>query len=194
MVTAVRLAHLLMKECITTGDIVIDATAGNGHDTLFFSECVGDQGIVLAIDIQEEAIASSQQLMKLHQRHNVKFVVCNHADMTNTLKEFEGRVAGISFNLGYLPGASNHSIITNASTTISALNDCLYMLHKDGCISVIAYRGHNHGLDEAHAVEQWMHALPAQDWHVVSMSAINQSNTSPILFFARKKLSQGSIT
>jgi len=183
-----------MKECIGTGDIVIDATAGNGHDTLFFSECVGDAGTVIAIDIQEEAISSTRHLMERHQRNNARFVLGDHATMNTTLQEFEGRIAGISFNLGYLPGASDHTIITKTSSTISALNACLNLLHEQGCISVIAYRGHDYGLDEAHAVEQWMHALPAHDWHVISMSAINQSNTSPILFFARRKTTQGSMT
>jgi len=187
MITSVRLAHLLLKECIHNGDIVIDATAGNGHDTLFLSDCVGDAGTVIAIDIQAEAINATRQVMELHQRSNALYILGDHAAMNDTLKEYEGNIAGISFNLGYLPGAIDHTIITKSSSTISALNACLTLLHEQGCISVIAYRGHDHGLEEAHAVEQWMHALPSQEWHVVSISAINQSSTSPVVYFARKK-------
>jgi len=187
MITSVRLAHLLLKECIHNGDIVIDATAGNGHDTLFLSNCVGDSGTVIAIDIQAEAINATRQVMDLHQRSNALYILGDHAAMNDTLKEYEGNIAGISFNLGYLPGAIDHTIITKSSSTISALNACLTLLHEQGCISVIAYRGHDHGLEEAHAVEQWMHALPSQEWHVVSISAINQSSTSPVVYFARKK-------
>ncbi|MFN5006766.1 MAG: tRNA (mnm(5)s(2)U34)-methyltransferase [Ignavibacteria bacterium] len=187
MITSVRLAHLLLKECIHNGDIVIDATAGNGHDTLFLSDCVGDAGTVIAIDIQAEAINATRQVMELHQRSNALYILGDHAAMNDTLKEYEGNITGITFNLGYLPGAINHTIITKSSSTISALNACLTLLHEQGCISVIAYRGHDHGLEEAHAVEQWMHALPSQEWHVISISAINQSSTSPVVYFARKK-------
>lgn len=187
MITSVRLAHLLLKECIHNGDIVIDATTGNGHDTLFLSDCVGDAGTVIAIDIQAEAINATRQVMDLHQRSNALYILGDHAAMNDTLKEYEGNIAGISFNLGYLPGAIDHTIITKSSSTISALNACLTLLHEQGCISVIAYRGHDHGLEEAHAVEQWMHALPSQEWHVISISAINQSSTSPVVYFARKK-------
>lgn len=187
MITSVRLAHLLLKECIHNGDIVIDATAGNGYDTLFLSDCVGDAGTVIAIDIQAEAINATRQVMELHQRSNALYILGDHAAMNDGLKEYEGNIAGISFNLGYLPGAIDHTIITKSSSTISALNACLTLLHEQGCISVIAYRGHDHGLEEAHAVEQWMHALPSQEWHVVSISAINQSSTSPVVYFARKK-------
>ncbi|MBM4150246.1 MAG: methyltransferase domain-containing protein [Ignavibacteria bacterium] len=187
MITSVRLAHLLLKECIHNGDIVIDATAGNGYDTLFLSDCVGDAGTVIAIDIQAEAINATRQVMELHQRSNALYILGDHAAMNDALKEYEGNIAGISFNLGYLPGAIDHTIITKSSSTISALNACLTLLHEQGCISVIAYRGHDHGLEEAHAVEQWMHALPSQEWHVVSISAINQSTTSPVVYFARKK-------
>lgn len=187
MITSVRLAHLLLKECIHNGDIMIDATAGNGHDTLFLSDCVGDKGTVIAIDIQAEAINATRQVMELHQRSNALYILGDHAAMNDTLKEYEGNIAGITFNLGYLPGAIDHTIITKSSSTISALNACLTLLHEQGCISVIAYRGHDHGLEEAHAVEQWMHALPSQEWHVVSISAINQSSTSPVVYFARKK-------
>jgi len=187
MITSVHLAHLLLKECIHNGDIVIDATAGNGYDTLFLSDCVGDAGTVIAIDIQAEAINATRQVMELHQRSNALYILGDHAAMNDALKEYEGNIAGISFNLGYLPGAIDHTIITKSSSTISALNACLTLLHEQGCISVIAYRGHDHGLEEAHAVEQWMHALPSQEWHVVSISAINQSTTSPVVYFARKK-------
>ncbi len=37
------------------GDIVIDATMGNGHDTQFLAELVGENGHVYAFDIQESA-------------------------------------------------------------------------------------------------------------------------------------------
>lgn len=35
LLTALRYSHQLLKEIISEGDYVIDATMGNGNDTLF---------------------------------------------------------------------------------------------------------------------------------------------------------------
>lgn len=43
------------------GDIVIDATMGNGHDTQFLAELVGENGHVYAFDIQESAVANTKE-------------------------------------------------------------------------------------------------------------------------------------
>ncbi|MFM7340574.1 MAG: class I SAM-dependent methyltransferase [Bacteroidota bacterium] len=187
MMQAVHIAHMFLKECLKEGDIVIDATSGNGHDTLFFSLCIGSKGKVIAIDIQEEAIISTQHLMKQHDRSNVEYHLMNHKDLSNQFEEYTGNIACISFNLGYLPGALDHSITTQSQTTIQALDACSTLLQEDGCISVIAYRGHPHGLEEAQAVETWMRGLSAREWHTIMVEAINQHSTSPLVFFAQKK-------
>lgn len=45
----------LLKMAAGEGDIVVDATMGNGHDTQFLAELVGENGHVYAFDIQESA-------------------------------------------------------------------------------------------------------------------------------------------
>lgn len=187
MKSAVRISHLFMFDSICIGDIVIDATAGNGHDTVFMAECVGSEGAVIALDKQEDAIIATQTLMKHHDIKNVNCMLADHADMDILLQPFSHRVSCISFNLGYLPGSADRSIITNAQSTIKALNACLHLLNYRGSISVIAYRGHDHGLDEALAVDDWMRTLPTHEWHVTRTEAINQSVLAPIVYFAEKK-------
>ncbi len=39
-------------QVVQAGDTVVDATAGNGHDTLFLAKLVGPSGAVYAIDVQ----------------------------------------------------------------------------------------------------------------------------------------------
>lgn len=194
MLSAVRIAQSFMKECIEIGDTVVDGTAGNGNDTLFLSSCVGENGKVIAIDIQEEAITSTKRMLEQHQRLNVQCIVADHSHIERELQEHRGRISCITFNLGYLPGATDHSIITTAQSTITALNACLELLNGKGCISVVAYRGHDHGQVEATAVEGWMKTLPANEWHVVSIMAINQSSLSPVVYFARRKETHSSMT
>ena len=47
---------LFIESAINEGDIVIDATMGNGYDTKYLAEKVGENGYVYSFDIQEEAI------------------------------------------------------------------------------------------------------------------------------------------
>ena len=81
MKSAVKISHLFMLDTICIGDIVIDATAGNGHDTVFMAECVGSEGAVIALDKQEEAINATQYLLKQHDINNVNCILADHADM-----------------------------------------------------------------------------------------------------------------
>ncbi|WP_346419965.1 methyltransferase domain-containing protein, partial [Listeria monocytogenes] len=48
-------AHDTLRKVVRPGDYVIDATCGNGHDTLLLAELVGINGHVLGFDIQQMA-------------------------------------------------------------------------------------------------------------------------------------------
>ena len=48
----------VIRTQIKPGDLCIDATMGNGHDTLFLSQLAGPSGFVLAFDIQQAALDS----------------------------------------------------------------------------------------------------------------------------------------
>ena len=52
-------AHRLLAQATPAGGTAIDATAGNGHDTLFLAQCVGANGRVYAFDIQPQALAAA---------------------------------------------------------------------------------------------------------------------------------------
>ena len=54
--------HAVLEDQIQAGNWVIDATMGNGHDTLFLSKLVGSEGKVWAFDIQAAAIESTRKL------------------------------------------------------------------------------------------------------------------------------------
>ena len=51
-----ELAHSKIKEIIKVGDCCIDATLGNGHDSLFLAQQISPLGRVFSFDIQESAI------------------------------------------------------------------------------------------------------------------------------------------
>ena len=56
-------AHAIIRQIVRPGDVSIDATAGNGHDTKFLAELVGETGHVFAIDIQDEALQRTAALL-----------------------------------------------------------------------------------------------------------------------------------
>ena len=151
-----RLAHELLAPCIRPGEIAIDATAGNGHDTLFLAQQVGPGGTVHAFDIQEEALAATRE--RLIRAGCASRVVLHHTGHEHLLGalpgELRGRVAAITFNLGYLPG-SDHQTITHSENTLAALRQALALLRPGGVLSVLAYRGHQGGQEEAEAVARW---------------------------------------
>lgn len=59
-------AKTLLSSVITEGDTAVDATAGNGHDTLFLAQLVGDSGAVYAFDIQQQAVDATIGRLKEH--------------------------------------------------------------------------------------------------------------------------------
>ena len=50
-----------IDKVVCEGDIVVDATVGNGNDTLKLSNAVGGKGKVYGFDIQMEAINSAKE-------------------------------------------------------------------------------------------------------------------------------------
>jgi methylase of polypeptide subunit release factors len=177
------LAQQLLAGCVEKGDRVIDATAGNGHDTLFLAELVGESGRVLAFDIQEEAIVSARERIQAAGfSDRVTFHQASHASMAD--HGSEGSFAAVMFNLGYLPGA-DHEVATGSDTLI-ALEAATSLLGKGGALSVVCYPGHEGGDAEAAEVERWMAGLPANGWRVAKYGAIGTRRPAPFLLFGVK--------
>ena len=151
-----RLAHERLQTHLTAGDLAIDATAGNGHDTLFLARQVGTCGAVQAFDIQPRAIEKTRErLQAAAQLAQVTLHQVGHEHMAERVpSDWQGRVAAITFNLGYLPGG-DHGTTTLPQTTLAALDQARTLLRPGGILSVLVYPGHPGGQDEADAVEAW---------------------------------------
>lgn len=177
------LAQEILRPLIVAGDMVIDATAGNGHDTRFLAECVGEGGRVLAFDVQEAALEASRELLTgagLDGR--VELIHGSHGTME--AHAVAGSVAVVMFNLGYLPG-EDHALTTEAGETVSALEAAGRVLKAGGVISVVCYPGHAAGAVEAAAVEEWLAAKAAAGWRVARYGAIGTRRPAPFLLVAR---------
>lgn len=63
------------------GPFMLDATAGNGHDTVFLAHLAGEGGLVLAVDRQKEALARTAVLLREQGLERRTRLVCgDHAD------------------------------------------------------------------------------------------------------------------
>ncbi len=197
-------AHELLARHVR-GSLAIDATAGNGYDTLFLAKLVGPSGTVWAFDIQAQALlktasrleeqqitvqlrlqrAGSTQIDDLSCR--VIAIEANHAEMGHHLPpDARGCVSAIMFNLGYLPGADK-ACITAATSTLVALDVSLEYLAPEGVLSVVVYPGHPGGRDEAEAVRRWF----ARRTHDDSMTLLTDDSVptheGPQLLALRRK-------
>ena len=153
----------LIRPQVKPGDLCIDATMGNGHDTLFLSQLAGPSGRVLAFDIQQVA--------------PVSLFLDSHANMGDYARP--GTVSCIVFNLGYLP-SGDHSIATHKESTIAALEQGLELLKTGGCISLCIYSGGDSGFEERNGVLEYLKGLDSRRFLVVLSCYYNRPNHPPI--------------
>ena len=180
-----EIAQAAWKAYLHAGDWAIDATAGNGYDTLFLAQSVAPGGRVFAIDRQEVAIATTAgRLEEQGLLDTVTLIKGDHARMRDYLAcGMRGSVSLICFNLGYLPGG-DHGITTRPESTLPALHEALLMLKPEGALSVLAYRGHDGAMDEVEAVERFFHNLPTP-WHCIrEVRSGTPGNPGPVWWMA----------
>ncbi len=191
-ISVLSLAQELAGQRIELGDCCIDATAGNGVDTLFLAKAAGSGGLVHAFDIQETALSSTAARLsgELSERFTgVRLHLASHDRMKEYVEpEHHGRISAIMFNLGYLPGAE-HAVITQPGTTLAALDSSLELLRPGGVLTVVIYSGHPGGEEEAEAVNSWAEALPQREFQVMCYRFMNQRNHPPYLIAVEKRQS-----
>lgn len=172
------LAHL------GAGDTAVDFTMGNGNDTLFLSQTVGEGGHVYAFDIQEAAIASTAaHLAAAGAPRNYTLIHASH----DRVREFvtEPIKAGM-FNLGYLPGSGHKEVTTMRATTMPAVEAALELLDHDGILLVAVYPGHEEGEREGEMLDAYFRTLDRKKICVTRIQIIN-SPSSPFFFVCEKK-------
>ena len=173
-----EMSHDFLAQVITQEDIVVDATMGNGHDTLFLAKLAKQ---VYAFDIQEQAIEKTSQRLQEAGLTNAELILQGH----ETVDQFVTKVKAAIFNLGYLPSADK-SIITQPQTTIEALDKLCQMLVKGGRIAIMIYYGHEGGDIERDAVMDFVSQLPQQEYTATIYRTLNQINNPPFLVMIEK--------
>lgn len=170
--------QLWLKEIIKPNDSVIDATMGNGNDTLFLASLNAN---VVAFDIQEKAIENTQKRLD-EANLSAKLILDGHQNINQYVTT---SIKAAIFNLGYLPNADK-SIITTAKTTLCAIEQCAELLEKNGRIAIMIYYGHEGGNLEKKAILDFVANLPQENYQVYQYCALNQKNKPPFLVMIEK--------
>jgi len=174
------LALVMCQQYVREDGTAVDATCGNGHDSLWLCERFRK---VWAFDIQEEAIRATEKLLQEAGCSNVEMVQDSHEHME---KYVEGPVQVILFNLGYLPGGDKR-VTTEGGSTLRALDGALRLLAVDGLLCVTLYQGHEEGFLERKAVLDWAAGLDKGIYHCVRTDMVNQPNRPPEVVWITKK-------
>lgn len=188
MLRSVDYSHSLLREHLFRGDVAIDATAGNGHDTHFLAQLTGRDGKVYAFDVQAAAIESTRRLLERWgvAPESVELVHGGHEAMESAIApEHQGQVGAVIFNLGYLPG-SDKTVVTLPETTLAAMGAALRLLRSGGILIAVLYAGHPGGQEEAEAVRSFAAALPGDCYHAVEYRTLNTRASAPSVLVMEK--------
>lgn len=180
----VDLVHMLIKGSYLNKENLqfVDATCGNGFDTLFMCNIAGNTGKVIAFDIQEEAIERTNTLLKSNLEYkNYELIKDSHENINKYIKD---EIDVCIFNLGYLP-FSDKEVTTSPEVTCNAINNLLPILKKDGRIYITTYISHDNG-HEIEIVKSFLVSLNNNGYNVIHTKIINKENFPPELFIIEK--------
>jgi tRNA A58 N-methylase Trm61 len=176
-------AHELLKQTVKEGDIVVDATMGNGYDTLLLAKLVGEEGKVVAYDVQARAIESTRErLVANGLLHRTELRKHSHAEMDIP----NDSCSAIVFNLGYLPGYDK-TLATLPETTIIALQKALDAVKVGGIIVIVVYPGHPEGKAEQAALEKFVETIPYPHFIILKHQYMNIVNCPPFIYAIEKR-------
>ncbi len=177
-------ASELIGPALYPGAVAVDATMGNGRDTLWLCEQVGEAGRVYAFDVQPEAVARTRERLEDAGVADRATLFCTgHENMAGTVSE---GVDAVMFNLGWLPGAA-HAVTTRTETTLKAVDASLQLLKPDGLVTICVYPGHDEGKRELETLLHWAASLDPKRYDALVKCYLNQPNDPPRMIAVKRK-------
>jgi len=156
---------------------------GNGKDTLFLCELVGETGHVYAFDVQAEAVERTRErVAEAGFESRTTLLLSGHETMAKHVKV---PVQAVMFNLGWLPGAE-HIVTTRMETTLQAVSAALDLIAPGGIVTVCVYPGHEEGARELEALREYVSKLNVRTFNALHHSFVNASSQTPQLFLIQR--------
>lgn len=185
MVDLLELQKSFIRSHLRPGDIAADFTMGNGHDTLFLCETVGEGGHVYAFDIQEKALDSTRARLTDAGIEEARYTLV-HASH-HLMKDYIDRpIKAGMFNLGYMPGSGNKALTTMRETTLPAVESALSLLGEDAILLIAVYPGHPEGRAEGEEIERYLASVSRYKMCMAKFCMLN-SPDSPYFMICETK-------
>lgn len=183
VINAVSICKDIINRYIKEGSIVLDATVGNGNDTLDLARLVTDKGKVYGFDIQSIAIENTKSLLIQNQLEDRVILI---KDSHENIDKYIFKPLDFAlYNLGYLP-KGDKEIKTRPSSTVISVDKTLKLLKDNGILLIVSYIGHPGGLEEMKALERYLKDLDQKQFSVLKNEFINQVNSPPLLYIIEK--------
>ena len=177
------LAREILTRAIHPGDKVVDATMGNGHDTAYLCELVGETGHVFTFDVQEQALQMTEKrLMEAGLARRATLFLTGHEHLAEVVRE---PVQAVVFNLGWLPGG-DHTVTTRWETTKAAVEAALSLLSPGGVLVLCVYPGHDEGERERQQLTPFLASLDNRLYNVLHQRFLNAAPGAPECFVVQK--------
>lgn len=185
MVDLLELQKHFILSHLRPGDTAADFTMGNGHDTLFLCQSVGESGHVFAFDIQEKALESTAARLNDAGIESQRYSLI-HASHHLAPQYIDRPIKAGMFNLGYMPGSGNKALTTMRETTLPAVESALSLLDRDAILMVAVYPGHAEGRAEGEELERYFSTLSRYRFCIAKFCMLN-SPDSPFFMIAETK-------
>ncbi|KIY22620.1 class I SAM-dependent methyltransferase [Mesobacillus subterraneus] len=180
-------ARKLLELAVKPGDIAVDATVGNGNDTIFSANLAGPSGRIYGFDIQDQALMTSKTKLREHKlQDQVTLFHTGHENISEYIPPLHfGKITAAVFNLGYLPGGDKN-IVTVHEKTIMAIDQLLEIMAPEGIIVIVVYHGHPEGKVEREYLLRYVKSLDQNTAHVLEYKFLNQKNNPPFIIAIEK--------
>lgn len=185
------LSKQYFEKLLKPGDIAIDATCGNGHDTLFIASRIltEDSGALYTLDIQKEALKSAKILLQenipLTHFGRIHFLEMSHETFPSEIAK--NSVKLIIYNLGYLPGGDK-AITTESDTTLKSIKNSMELISFEGAISITCYPGHPAGKIEEDLILEFASTLDHRAWNCCHHRFVNREKGPSLLILQKQPI------
>lgn len=167
--------------------LAIDATCGNGFDSLFLAQRAKR---LLCFDIQTTAIEITRKCLATKSFSCVvDLFQRSHSELVTTLKEkkLTHGIDIVMFNLGFLPQSNNLDITTKEATTVAAIKQSIQYLSNQGIITILCYRGDKNDPNEFIAIHNLIKSLSKTEWLCQQFDSAKATQTTPVLLLIKRK-------
>ena len=173
------MVHAFLRHHVKPGALCIDATAGRGRDTALLCRLAGQEGRVLAFDIQQSALDQTAALLAA-EGLRAELHLDSHVNMADYAAA--GSVDCIVFNFGRLPGG-DPQIMTRADSSVAAVETALELLKPGGVMALALYYGGTNGYEERDALLDHLSGIDERSYSVLCCDWRNRPNDPPIAVF-----------